>query len=177
MSLLALRYAKAVFQVAEQQDAADAVDTDLARLGSALRSPEVVAAVRSPDTTTDARAKVVAILLGDAHELSKNLIGVVLKRRRQEILPDLSREYKSLLRAARGKVVGVVETAKPIDEAGIKMLEARAATLTGKNVTLEVEVNPDLIGGVRLRLGNTLYDGSVATVLEDLERSLMEAPL
>ena len=47
----------------------------------------------------------------------------------------------------------------------------------GKNVTLEVAVNPDLIGGVRLRLGNTLYDGSVATVLEELERALMEAPL
>ena len=81
------------------------------------------------------------------------------------------------MRTARGKVVGVVETAKLIDEAGIKVLEAHAAKLTGKNVTLEVEFNSDLIGGVRLRLGNTLYDGSVATILEDLERSLMEAPI
>ena len=177
MSLLAQRYAKAVFEVAEQQNAADAVDADLGRLGSALRNAEVAAVVTSPDTGTVARAQIVEKLLGDANDLSKNLIGVVLKRRREAILPELSQAYKSLLRAARGKVVGVVETAKPIDEAGIQTLERHAAKLTGKNVTLEVELNPDLIGGVRLRLGNTLYDGSVATVLEDLERSLMDAPL
>jgi F-type H+-transporting ATPase subunit delta len=177
MSLLAQRYAKAVFEVAEEQNAADAVDADLGRLSSALRNPDVAVAVMSPDTTSAVRASLIEKLLGDAHDLSKNLIGVVLRRRRQAILPDLSMAYKDLLRAARGKVVGVVETAKPIDEAGLRVLEARAAELTGKIVTLEVEVNPDLIGGVRLRLGNTLYDGSVATVLEDLERCLMEAPL
>ena len=177
MSLLAQRYAKAVFEVAEEQNAADAVDADLSRLASALRNDDVAAAVMSPDTTADVRGKVVEKLLGDAHDLSRNLIGVVLRRRREAILPDLPAAYKTLLRTARGKVVGVVETAKPIDEAGIQVLEAHAGKLTGKNVTLEVEFNSDLIGGIRVRLGNTLYDGSVATVLQDLERSLMEAPL
>lgn len=177
MSLLAQRYAKAMFEVAEGHDALDAVDADLGRLASALRVPAARLVVMSPDTPSEVRGRVVAKLLGDAHQLTRNLVGVVLRRRREAVLLDLSTAFKKLLRASRGKVLGVVETAKSIDEKGLRDLEAYAGKLVGKTVTLEVEVNPDLIGGVRLRLGNTLYDGSVATVLDDLERALMDAPL
>jgi F-type H+-transporting ATPase subunit delta len=177
MSLLAQRYAKAMFQVAEGHGALDAVDADLGRLAGALRDPAARSVVLSPDTASEVRNRVVEKLLGTCHDLTRNLIGVVLRRRREAVLVDMSTAFKDLLRASRGKVLGVVETAKTIDEKGLKDLEAHASKLVGKNVTLEVEVNPALIGGVRLRLGNTLYDGSVATVLEHLERALMEAPL
>ena len=177
MSLIAQRYAKAMFEVAKGHDALDAVDVDLGRLASALRDPAANAVVKSPDTRANVRAQIVAKLAGPCHDLTTNLIGVVLRRRREAVLTDLSTAFKDLLRGSRGRILGVVETAKSIDEKGLKSLEEHASKLVAKNVTLEVELNPDLIGGVRLRLGNTLYDGSVATVLEDLERALMEAPL
>ena len=177
MSLLTQRYAKAIFEVAEKAGAVDAVASDLARLSSTLSDPAVGGPILSPDTKADARQRVLDKILGGGHELTRNLVGVILRRRREAVLPDLSEEFAELQRAARGQVLGVVETARPVDEATLRGLEARAKALAGKDVTLQVQVDESLIGGVRIRLGNTLYDGSVATAIEDLHRRLMEAPL
>ena len=181
MSRIAQRYAKAIFDVAKDAGAVDAVDADLAHVASALRDPELGSTVLSPDTRNAVRARILEKVLGSAtgggHPLTKNLLGVVLHRRREAVLSELSAAFKRLLHESRGKVIGLVETARSIDEADLQALEARATELAGKNVTLEVKINPELIGGVRIRVGNTLFDGSVATALEDLERALMEAPL
>ena len=177
MSRLAQRYAKAVFQVAAGQDAVDTVSADLDRLGSALAVEEVAAAVESPDTTAEVRERILAKLMGDAHDITKNTVNVVLERHRQAILADLAGEFADLVRESRNEVKGVVESARPLDASSLEAIAAHATKLVGKTVTLDVEVNEDLIGGVKLRIGNTLYDGSVATVLEDLERSLREAPV
>ena len=177
MSLLTQRYAKAIFEVADAANASDAVAADLSRLSVTLQDPAVGGPVLSPDTRAEVRRKALDAILGDAHELSRNLVGVVLRRRREAILPELSGAYEELRRDARGEVLGRVETAKPIDDAGRAALEARAEKLCGKRVTLEVEVDETLIGGVRIRIGNTLYDGSVATAIEDLHRRLMEASI
>lgn len=177
MSLLSQRYAKAIFEVAEKAGAVDAVAGDLSRLSSSLSDPAVRGTVLSPDTKADARQKVLTTMLGDAHELTKNLLGVVLRRRREEVLPELSEAFVAMQREARGEVVGIVESAKLIDTKELAQLESRTTTLVGKKVTLEVKVDDSLIGGVRIRIGNTLYDGSVATAIEDLHRRLMDAPI
>jgi F-type H+-transporting ATPase subunit delta len=178
MTLLAQRYARALFEVAASADALDEVGADLQRLASALADPVVQAAILSPDTRAEARRAVLQRLLGEAaHTLSKNLVGVVLRRRREKVLAELSAAFQALLRESRGEALGLLETARPLDEAGVKALEARASELCGQQVTLEVQVDPDLIGGVRIRVGNTLYDGSVATAIADLQRRLMDAPL
>ena len=177
MTLLARRYAKALFQAAGAAEAIDAVDADLSRLSGLLRNPEVAGPLLSPDTPTAVRQRAFPMILGDAHTLTQNLVGVVLRRRREAVLVDLSAAFKELVRQSRGKALGLLETAKSIDEAGLQALEQRATALTGKNVTLEVKIDPDLIGGVRIRVGNTLYDGSVATALEDLAQRLVDAPI
>ena len=175
MSRLAQRYATAVFQAAEGKDAIEAVAQDLDRLGSSLRIEEVAAAVQSPDTTGDVREQILAKLMGDAHDITKNLVAVVLERHREAILPEVASAFSDMLLASRNEVRGTVETAHALDESGLEAIAAHATKLVGKTVHLDVEVNEDLIGGIRLRIGNTLYDGSVATVLADLERSLIEA--
>ncbi len=177
MSLLTQRYAKAIFEVAEKAGAVDAVADDLARLSSTLSDAAIAGPLLSPDTKAEVRHKALAAILGDANELSKSLVGVVLRRRREAILPDLSEAFAEMQREARGEVAGVVETARPLDDAGLAEVEARATVLAGKKVTLEVKVDEQLIGGVRIRIGNTLYDGSVATAIEDLHRCLMDAPI
>ena len=85
--------------------------------------------------------------------------------------------FIKLVHDSRGEVEGTVETAKPIDDDELRKIEAAASVTFGKKVSLRVEVDPELIGGIRLRVGNTLFDGSVATALDDLERKLMEAPV
>jgi F-type H+-transporting ATPase subunit delta len=177
MSLLTQRYAKAIFEVAEKAGAVDAVAGDLARLSTTLSDPALGGPILSPDTKAEARERVLQSILGDAHDLTRNLVGVVLRRRREAVLPDLASEFAAMQRAARGEVLGILESAKPVDELAVREMENRAATVAGKKVTLEVNVDEELIGGVRIRLGNTLYDGSVATAIEDLHRRLMDAPI
>ena len=75
------------------------------------------------------------------------------------------------------RVRGVVETARELAADEVTALEAKTSAALGQKVSLEPRVADELIGGVRIRVGNTLYDGSVATALEDLERRLKEAPL
>jgi len=177
MSILTQRYATAVFDVSGKHGVVDDVARDLRKIREALESPGMRALVMSPETTATRRRAVVAKLVEGAHQLTRNLVGVILDRRREVILPELSPAYDELVRRARGEVVGVVETAKPMDTVQHKQIEKTASQLTGKKVSLAVKENPDLIGGVRILVGNTLYDSSIASALEQLERKLMELPL
>lgn len=177
MSLLAKRYATALFEAAEQKGATDAVATDLATVAHALSDARVRAQLLDPRTPRGERKKALERIVGSGNELSRNLIGVLVRRRREAILPELHTVFTALVRESRGEVEGTVETAKPLDDSELRALEAAASTTFGKKVSLRVEVDPELIGGVRVRVGNTLFDGSVATALDDLERKLMEAPV
>ena len=177
MSRLAQRYAKAIFGVAQASSSVDAVGADLERLSESLGDPAISAQVLSPVTKSDVRAKIIERLLGDCDELTTKAVGVVLQRRRESILAELAPAFGALLRESRGEVLGVIETAKPLEEADFQVLKARASKLVGKAASLTVNINPDLIGGVRIRIGNTLYDGSVVSVIEDLERALLDVPL
>lgn len=177
MSLIATRYATALFEVAQEKNALDDVQKDLSGLAEMLADPAVGAVLLSPDTAQEVRSKAFDKILQGAHELTRNALQVILRRRRELILPDLSDAFAAQLRASRNQALGVVETAKPLDDAGLKALEEQASKLCGKEVTLEVRVDQDLIGGVRIRVGDDLYDGSVATALQELERRLMETPV
>ncbi len=177
MSVLAQRYATAMFEVATSHGVVDEVLKDLRRIHETLQSAGMRALVVSPETTASRRRHVVMKFVENAHQLTQNLMGVILHRRREAILQDLWPAYQELVRDARGEVLGVVESARPMDTVLHKHVEKRASQLTGKKVSLSVRENPDLIGGVRIHVGNTLYDSSTASALEQLERQLMETPL
>ncbi|MEM7204891.1 MAG: ATP synthase F1 subunit delta [Planctomycetota bacterium] len=177
MSAIARRYARALFEVAEAAHASDAVANDLARLREAFGDAQVRAVLLGPETPREKVQGMMDKLLSGGHEITGKMVRVVLGRRREAVLPDLHDAFGELLREARGEVRGLVESAKPMSHDALTQLEQKMTGLIGRQVRLELAVEPGLIGGVRVRVGNTLYDGSVATALEDLERRLMEAPV
>lgn len=177
MSVLGKRYAVALFQAASEKSAIDEVAADLGRAAEALSDGEVRAILFDPWTPRAQRKAALERIVGGGHELTRSLIAVLLRRRRESILPELHGAFGDLVRQARGEAVGVVETAKAISDDDLRAIEATASATFGAVVSLSVDVNPDLIGGIRVRVGNTLYDGSVATALEDLERRLVEVPV
>ena len=115
--------------------------------------------------------------MAGAHELVLNLVDTVHRRRREVVLFEIYADYRALVMEDRGELEGVLETAHPLPELEFRDLQKLACDLTGKMVSLTVQENPELIGGVRLRVGNTLFDGSVAAALEDLEKQLMRAQI
>ena len=103
-----------------------------------------------------------------------NLVGVLQHRRRLEVLPDLPTAFRDLLMQDRGEVEGTAESAHPLDDAELEALTNLASRLSGKKVVLTAAHKPELIGGVRLVVGNVLYDGSLRAALEQLEGKLQQ---
>jgi len=177
MSSLARRYAGALFEVADQKGVVDQVASDLAEIDAALGDPRVQAVVRRPDLSSHTVAELIGKLSEGRNELVVNLLKALKSRRRHPVLLDLRASYDELVRRSRGEILGTAESARPIDDAQKEALEELADRLSGRKVILRFEHDPELIGGVRLRLGNTLYDGSVAAALEELQQKLLRAPL
>ncbi|MHC5063476.1 MAG: ATP synthase F1 subunit delta [Planctomycetota bacterium] len=177
MSLIANRYARALYESASGKEAVEKVQGDLAKLGEALQDEALRALILDPDIPASKRAELLRKLVAEAHVLTRSLIDVLIHRRRFEILDDIPAAYAALVREQRGEELGIVESAQALVEDQLARLEERASKLSGKKVTLEQVTNPELIGGVRLRVGNTLYDSSVASALEELERQLLEVPI
>ena len=175
MTLLAKRYASALFTLAKEKGAVDAVASDLAALHAELHAPGASALLTSPDVTADDRGKVLAKLSGERLELVGNLVGVLHHRRRLEVLVDLPTAFRELLMLDRGEVEGVAESAHPLDDADLKTLTELASRLSGKTVVLTAAHKPELIGGVRLVVGNVLYDGSLRAALDQLQSKLQHS--
>lgn len=177
MTLLAKRYAQALHALATERNAVDAVEQDLASLHQVLASKEARALLQSPDVSAQEREALLEKLTAGRNELVRNTVGVLQHRRRLEVLFDLHAEFRALVMAARGEIEGTIETAHELGEAEIAALQALAQKLSGRRVRLDVVLRPDTLGGVRLRLGNVLYDGSLRTALEQLEHRLAQAAI
>ncbi|MBL8724091.1 MAG: ATP synthase F1 subunit delta [Planctomycetes bacterium] len=177
MTLLAKRYATALFRLAETAGAVPALAGDLAAVHAALSSVAARALLQSPDVTGAERAVLLQKLGQGRHQLLQNLFGVLLHRRRLEVLFDLFPAFHALQLAARGELEGVVESPRALGAAELQALTALAGRLSGKKVTLTQALRPELIGGVRLKVGNVLYDGSLLASLEQLEGRLLQASL
>lgn len=175
MTLLAKRYASALFTLAKEKGAVDAVASDLAALHGELHAPGASALLSSPDVAADERAAALAKLTAGRHELVSNLVGVMQHRRRLDVLADLPTAFRDLLMVDRGEVEGVAESAHPLGDDELKVLTELASRLSGKQVVLTAAHKPELIGGVRLVVGNVLYDGSLRAALDQLQDKLQHS--
>jgi F-type H+-transporting ATPase subunit delta len=100
---------------------------------------------------------------------------VLQQRRRLDVLFDLGPAYRAMVMNARGEVDGVAESAHALDAQELAALAELASRLSGKKVKLTTAHRPELLGGVRLRVGNVLYDGSLRATLDQLEQKLQQA--
>ena len=175
MTLLAKRYAQALFTLAVEQNAVDAVAADLASLHAQFAAPAARTMLTSPDVSSKERGAVLDKVAASASPLVRNVLGVLQHRRRLSVLLDIHPAFRTLVMASRGEVEGTVESAHPLADDEIAALTTLAGRLSGKKVHLSVVTKPDLLGGVRLRIGNLLYDGSLRSALDQLEQKLQQS--
>ena len=175
MTLLAKRYATAPFALAQETGAADAVASDMAALHGELHAPGAAALLSSPDVAAAERTEVLGKLTSGRHELVANLVGVLQNRRRLDVLADMPSAYRDLYMEDRGEVEGTAESAHPLGAEELTALTDLANRLSGKKVVLKAAHRPDLIGGVRLIVGNVLYDGSLRAALTQLQSKLQHS--
>ncbi|MCZ8325109.1 MAG: F0F1 ATP synthase subunit delta [Sphingomonadaceae bacterium] len=169
------RYASALYDLASESKAVTAVEGDLDKLGQAiLGNADLAALIRNPQIGRDAAAAAmteVGKLLG-LSPLTQNFIGVLAANRRLAKLPEIVRAFGSIAAAARGEVTAEVTSAHPLTDAQVKELAAKLKAREGKDVKIKANVDPEVLGGLVVRIGSTQIDSSIRTRLNTLAQAM-----
>ena len=171
------RYAKALFDVALQENLLDQVATDLDGLSTLLRGhEELQRTFANPAIPAQVKKKLVGALatrLALQGPLGKLLL-LLTDRDRLWLVQDIQPSFADCLNEHRRILQAELVTAEPLAAEQAAAWQKRLSTATGWTVSLTTRVDPALLGGVRARIGSTVYDGSVATQLARLRSSLVE---
>lgn len=171
---VARRYALAIFQLADEQRAAEQVGKDLQILSEAIYEDESTKRFfLSPVIDRKEKKRVLAqAFAGNAHELALHTLLLLVRKRRETLLAEIVEQYRALQLEARGEEPLTVASAKELSSEEMRSLVGRLETLYGKRFNVTQSVQPDLIGGVRVMMGDRRIDGSVEGRLEELTRTL-----
>jgi len=173
-STAARRYAEAAFELAERDDALDAYADGLELAVQMLAGEAARDIVRNPARALRERLEFVnGMLEKRVPEPVRKLVGLLVQRGRIDQLPRVAAEYHRLLNARRGVVEALATSASALTADEQAALQRKVAAMTGRTVDLRVEVDEALIGGLTVRVGDTLYDASVRGRLERLRERLV----
>jgi F-type H+-transporting ATPase subunit delta len=174
---LAKRYARAVLALAREDGTSEATGEEIARAAATFDEPRLRRVVLSPVIDAGARqrtARGVAEALGVSPAV-RNLIGLLAERDRLAILPDLVRWYDTLLDDELDRARVTIRSAAALSVVERNELVELARRLTGRPKVLAApELDPELLGGVVLDIGGTVYDGSLKTQLARLTKEMAE---
>jgi F-type H+-transporting ATPase subunit delta len=174
---LARRYARAVIELGTEHKNLDQIGAELRSLALAMKqSAELVSALTSPAIRRADRRKVIDALLQriGASQHTKNLVYILLDGERLASLVAISREVDAMIEARSGRISAEVTSARPLNLNELKQITAALEQLSGKQVSLTKREDPDLLGGVVAKLGDTVYDGSLRTQLRSLGDELIK---
>ncbi len=169
----ARRYAEAAFEVALRDDELDGWRDDLALAADMLGRPEVEPVIDSPAIPTAQRLAAVDKLLGGRiRPGALRLVSLLVERGRVRELARVSEQYQRQLNAHRGIVVATVTSAAPLTDDESAAVRAQVEAMAGSTVELRTAVDPDLLGGVTVQIGDRLVDASIRGRLERLRDQL-----
>lgn len=169
------RYASALFAAASDADVVDRVESDLGFVSYVIESsPALWEALTSPIIPRTKKEDILVDLFGEnVHEITLAYLKLLVAKRREEALRETESEYVELANEARGIVEAEVTSAIALDEDQEKKLVSKLVAMTGKSIQLSKKVDPSVIGGVLVRIGDTVIDGSVRGQLAALRDGLL----
>jgi len=177
VSGVAGRYASALFELARDQRAVDAVAGDLDRFDALIReSSDLQRLVRSPVFTAEEQGKAVGAILDQAGigGLAGNFIRLVTTNRRLFALPDMIRGYRKLVAESKGIVRAEVRLAEPPSDRVLNDIKAALREVASAEVDVDVKVDPNLIGGMVVQMGSRMVDASLRTRLNAIRLAMRE---
>lgn len=175
---LAGRYASALFELAEEHETLDALAEDLQGLRQLLRdSPEFVRLIRSPVLSRDEQGRAIAAIGEKAglNDLTRRFLGVLAQKRRLFVLPEVIEAYAAMLAVHRGEVSAELISAVELSDEQITTVRDQLAKVVGQSVNLSTEVDPNLLGGLIVRVGSRMIDASLRSKLHQLELAMKGA--
>jgi len=171
---LARRYAIAIATLAREQSSVERVGSDLTSIADVLTAPGIVADFfESPVVDRPSKERVLAeIFDGKVHPTSLHAVLLLVRKRRETLLAAIVSEYAALERAARNAELLTLQSARPLEATERTRLIARLEAVYGKKFEVKEVVDPRLIGGLRVTLGDRRIDSTIAGRLDALAREL-----
>lgn len=172
---LARVYAEALLALAEEQKAADDVGAELNTVATEVigKNPAVAAFLDNPAITPKTKLPVLGAAFAGASDLFKKFLDVLTRNDRLGLLRDVAAAYQGIRDRQAGRVRVVVRSATALDDNQKGELQQTLASKLGKEPILSVRVEPSLLGGLIVQVGDRVYDSSVRTRLNNLRNTLM----
>lgn len=171
---IARNYAEALFDLGERSGQtkryAELID---AVAGAVETTPEVQAVLMSPRIPKSEKARLLSVALKDTPREFVLFLQALVKRGRQRLLREIATEYQTLLDIKHNRVRASVTLARPADAALQRGIQAALSSQLGKEVLAAFHVDPEILGGTVVRVGERIHDGSVRRRLVKLRRHLL----
>jgi F-type H+-transporting ATPase subunit delta len=172
------RYATALFELARDEKSVDAVKADLDRFLAMLdESADLKRLVRSPVFGADVQLKALVAVLDQAgiSGVAANFLKVLTANRRLFAVTDVIRAFNALVTKYKGEASADVTVADALSDKNLDALKDALRVVTGKDVTLNVKVDPAIIGGLVVKVGSRMIDSSLRTKLNSIKHAMKEA--
>lgn len=172
------RYATALFELARDEKSVDAVKADLDRFEAMLAdSAELKRLVRSPVFSAGVQLKALSAVLDKAGitGVAANFLKVLTTNRRLFAVDEVIRAFRTLVAKFRGEATADVTVAEQLNDRNLDALKVALKSVTGKDVALNVKVDPSIIGGLVVKLGSRMVDSSLRTKLNSIKHAMKEA--
>lgn len=173
-TIVAKRYAKALFEIALSRGALDSVEQELKRVVLVFEQhSDLKKFIEHPNIEFSAKLDLLAKLF--ENKLSDevfNTICLMLQRKRGALLPALLEYYLKIMNHSSNRENAIVTSSVPLSESEQAKIEELFSRRSGKSIQVENKVDPALLGGIKVRIGDRLYDGSLSGKLDRLKKSL-----
>ena len=171
---LSRRYTRALFQLARESREEEKIGAELEQFESAHERSELRTVLANPAFPAAARKRILREVLASQQlsPLTVKFLSLLLERDRLGYLPGIVSSYRRMLNEAQGRVEARVVSATALDGALVEQLRERLRGLSGKEVLLQQETDPSLLGGLLIELEGTIYDGSIRTQLEKMRQRI-----
>ena len=171
MSRAAIRYAKAILETAVSTGKANQVNDDMKSIIAAVNSsPDLKDFLASPIITSEVKMNVLSEVFGSVQADTKSLFRLLQENKRFEILEAIATQFNAQFDEMNGVEVAKVTTAFPITADLEAKILAKATSISTKKITIQNTVDPSIIGGFILRIGDKQYNASVSNRLQELKR-------
>ncbi|MCP4380174.1 MAG: F0F1 ATP synthase subunit delta [Hyphomicrobiales bacterium] len=177
VSGLAERYATALFELAEDDKALAELESDVGRFATMHdQSDDLQRFIRSPVYSAEEQMRAIEGVLDKAEikGLVGNFLRVIATNRRLFVVPEVVTAFRRLIAAHRGETTAEVTSAEPLSDEHVAALKDALKQSLGKEVTLDAQVDPTLIGGLIVKVGSRMIDSSLRTKLSSLKLAMKE---
>lgn len=173
-TIVAKRYAKALFDIAQNKGQVDLIEEELKQVVSILdQNQDLKKFLQHPNIEFSAKMDLLTKMLKDKLSADVfNTISLMIQRKRGTLFPALLNFYTKIVNDSLDRENALVITSYPLNEQEYAQIKSFFSKMTGKDIRVEQQVDPSLLGGIKVRIGDRLFDGSLLGKLDRLKKSL-----